>query len=207
MYLLGRHAGLDHRGLCGIHERARPADKGLTGIGHPGRGPGCELLLRRRALHGVQPVNDLQAIRILGRQLLQVLLEDDRALIAVGIEQHHIALMLLENGAQDGEHRCDSAATGQQQKVLRQIPGREQARGRHQLDGVTHLNPVANPVGASSLVDALDSHPQGIVEHRGTGHGVAARHIAALDRQSQSQKLAGTIAELLSQSLWHLEHN
>jgi hypothetical protein len=116
MYLLGRHAGLDHRGLRGIHEGARPADKGLACIGHPGRGPGCELLLRRRALHGVQPVNDLQAIRILGRQLLQVLLEDDRALIAVGIEQHHIALMLLEHGAQDGEHRRDSAATGQQQK-------------------------------------------------------------------------------------------
>ncbi|MPN17406.1 hypothetical protein SDC9_164759 [bioreactor metagenome] len=63
-------------------------------------------------------MHDLQALWILAGQTLQIVLENHRAFVPISVEQHELALMLLQHSAQNREHRRDAAPARHEQKIL-----------------------------------------------------------------------------------------
>ncbi|MNN16707.1 hypothetical protein D3C81_1298560 [compost metagenome] len=80
-----RHAQALERADGRVHERARTTNECL-GIDKRPRQFG-QLPDARDALHRIQPVDDLQALRMSAGQVPEFILEYHRGLIAVGIDQ------------------------------------------------------------------------------------------------------------------------
>ena len=84
---------------------------------------------RRRPVQRVEPVHHEQPLRA-AAQLAQLGGEDDRALVAVGVDQHDPAAPGRQRRLEDGHDRGDPAAAGEQQEV-----GVERARGERARPG------------------------------------------------------------------------
>lgn len=102
--------------LDGVHERLRAAHEGLTvGVrGEHGRQP----VHGGQALEGLQPVDHEQPVRVVLGQRPQFVAEDDRGLVAVGVQQHHPAPALGQRRFGDRQDRRDAAASGDEQQVI-----------------------------------------------------------------------------------------
>ena len=206
MHLLVRQAGLGSSLHRGVHKGTGAADEQRRR--RPGPQPGRELGHRGHTLHAVQPVLDLQPLRVSPGQLVERVAEDDRAFVAVGVEQRHAPRASCQYRAQDGQHGCDAAATGQQHEVAVKRAWREHACRRQHLQRVARAHLVAQPVGAEASSDALDCHAQAFVQARRAGHGVASgqlRYVAALHGQTQRDELASVVGEGLRLIRRHLK--
>ena len=152
-------------------------------------------------------MDDRQARRVRFSECLELVLEDDGFFVAVGIQQRDAAASLGQHRAQDGKHRRDAAAAGQQQKVAIERARMEHAGRHHHLDGVASADVVANPVGAAPAGDALDRDARRVVHTGRARHGVAARHMAPVDAKAQRQELARLVGKGSGQIGWHIERH
>ncbi len=203
MHRLARQAGSLERGHRPVHERPRAANEGL-GLGEA-FGKGRQLLGQWSALDAVQPMDDLQPRRVMQRQLTQQIAEDHRVFIAIGIDQANPPAARRQRCAQDRQHRRDAAAAGEQQQVSVQRLRHEHAGRRQHLHAVAGAEPVAQPVGAAAVGDALDRHAQRLVVQRAAGQRIAARQPVVTVRYAQGEELAGAITEALRQRRGHVE--
>ena len=185
---------LAQRGDDHLHEGRRAADEGVPGGVR--RRERLQLLAGRQALHGLQPVHDLQPVGVLGGQSAQLVGEDHRALVAVGVEHHDPAGAVRERGAGDRHDRGDAAAAGEEQQVGVERGRGEDAAGRQHPHGRADLEVVADPVGGVAVDGALDRDGQRAAVVRARGQRVAAgREAVAVTRHRQGQELARLVLE------------
>ena len=137
MHMTIRHAqaleGVDAR----VHKRPRTTYKGLGEQKRP-RQFG-QLLNAGDALYRVQPVNDLQALRISAGQGLELILENHRGFVAVGIKQENAARTGKQGRTQDRQHRRYPAAAAEQQQVAVEVARHKNPRRWQHVNRLTDL--------------------------------------------------------------------
>ena len=196
MYLRCRHFQGVERLASGFHEGPRPADERLP-VGERGSQL-SERGSRRQPLQRLQPVHHGQPVGILCREFPQRVGEDHRPLVAVGVDQHHLAAAFGQRRLANRQDRSDSAAGGQQQEVVVEGFGYERARRRQHVNPHAGMSVVAQPVRRVAVF--VPFHGDG---HRLVSERRAAQRIAAGDRagsvagNTQRQELAGGVAQPL----------
>jgi hypothetical protein len=106
----------------------------------------------------IERVPNLEPVRVLELQRFELFAEDDRAYIAVRIDQPEPSRRGDERGLDERDARRDAAAAGEEADGTRLVVEDEEARGRDDHQGVTLLDVIVDPVGDAAFVDALDGH-------------------------------------------------
>ena len=161
---LRRRPDVLQRLLGRSHEWPRPAD--VRVVADVGRRKPGQRGRARQTLHRLQPVHDRQPVGVLGRQLAQRAAEDHRVLVAVGVDQHHLAAALGERGLADRHHRGDAAAGGQQQEVGVERLGDERARRSQHVHLHAGVRVVAQPIRRVPVDGPLDGHGHRVAGER-----------------------------------------
>ncbi|MCY1509265.1 hypothetical protein D9M68_436030 [compost metagenome] len=198
--LAGRQQGPFH----GIHERPRPADIELrTGVAAHHL---AHFAVGEEALHRVQHVHHFQPIHMGLGDGPQLVAEDHRRLVTVGVDQLDAALAGLQRRLEDGEHRGDPrAATEQNQVVLAGTQVEVPSRWQH-LQQVAGAHLVVEPVGHPAAVHPLDGDLGQVVAIRRAGHGIAARQPLATERHAEAEELPRLVAEAFFQPRRYPQH-
>ena len=146
-------------------------------------------------------MDDLETLREFGKPEVDLVFEDDRALVAVGVDELHVALGGAERGLQDGEHRGDAATPAKQyDPVLALVRAqREAPLGWLHQNPVSDVHLVVEPVGNAPVIDAFDRHLG-----PGIGPGRARKRVATMQLHPfpgnlEGEELPGPIAELFLQ--------
>ena len=194
---LARHAGGQQGILDHGHERTGTAEIGL-GVLEPFQGR-HDILGPGETLDGIEMVDQFQAAGICLRERLELGIEDDRGLVAIGVEQPHPARATPERALDQRHHRRDAAAAAEQQQRGRAFAEHEAAGRRQHVEGSTLFQGVVEPVRPFAAGHPLDRNLGKAVGFRGTRQGVAAVEGAIGRRHAEGQELPGPVAEFLGQ--------
>ena len=210
-------AAREQRFLRRVHHRPGPADEegrdlgrvdqhfqdlvALRAIEHPVE-QGNILGLFRKEMMDFQPIHET----IL--ELRQRVEEDDRAAVAIAVEEREPALRLVEHGRfQERHDRRDARAAGKGDIMVgggRVEIAREAAVRRHHLDRVAGLQPVIRPIGEEPAGNPFDGDGERPVPRRDAERIIAA-DIFIFDLSLERQMLAWLEFEGLAQIIRHGE--
>ncbi|MNM83054.1 hypothetical protein D3C81_951000 [compost metagenome] len=203
---LGRFAHCQQRALHGVHERSRPTDE-VVAAGRSAQQM-TDLMVRQKTLHRIEDVHHVQLIRMRLDQLAQLVLENHRRLIAVGVDQLDRSPTAVQHRFENGKHRGDARAAPEQDQGLFGVRLRVQAEmpGRWQ-----HFQPVADlhfvhPVRHPATVDPFHRDLGQRVREGRAGHGVAAGQQFAGQGHAKTQELARFVAKALTQGWRYVQH-
>ena len=144
---------------------------------------------------------------VAGEQVEQLLVEDDRGLVAVGIEQPDAARAGAQRRLDQRHHRRDAAAAAEQQQRRVAVLQHEAAGRRQDVQRAAFLQRVVEPVRALAARHPLDRH----LEMAAVGLGRARQRIAAVEgalvvRHPEGQELAGAVLEPVGEVFGHLQN-
>ena len=108
-------------------------------------------------MQGLQPVDHRESVWMLLLQHAELVGKDHRVFVAVGVEEHHVAGMHIQCGAQDREHRRDPGAASKQQQITAPVTRGEDPAGWEHPDLVPNFDVVAEPVGGIATNGSLHS--------------------------------------------------
>ena len=208
---LRRQAGSEQRRLGLVVDAVRAADEGVVDVaGVDERGEELADLVAAEAAVVERQVGRLlrehhvqrQARQVAVLEVLDLLGEHRRALLAVAVDQREARLRLgAEDGLHDRQDRRDAAAAGDAEVVARRarVERNEEAPlGRHHLQRVAGLERVVDPGREDAARHLADADAQLAVGRAGADR-VRAALLAAGDDLLQRQVLALGEAELLGE--------
>jgi hypothetical protein len=184
-----------------------PSAASIIGPGHARRiadQRSDRLVAARAVQHAVEKVDvafflgkemvERQSAEVAILQVSQLFEEDDRAAVAIAVEQGELALrFFLQCCSQKRQDWRDARAASNPDKVTlggRREFGREAAVRRHDFDRVAGLEAIADPVRKNAAGDALDRDHPVLLGRRSAQRVVAANFLTA-DGRFQRQMLPG----------------
>ena len=204
---IGRNTGRGGAGLDDVHERGRATDEdvrvGRTGVGEERR----DVVGGHVSLVGVEMMVHGQPVRMRGGEFVDGGAEDDRGIVAVGVEQPDGPCAAVEGLLDDREHRRDSAAAAERDdRAVVVVPFAEDTGGRHHLEFVAGCHMVVQPVRHHTAGHALHGDGKPVVDGRGARHRVAAHHVVAADVGADRAELPGLVVIEVAERFRHVHH-
>ena len=152
-------------------------------------------------------MGDLQTILVLAQQLRELVLEDDRLIVPVGVDQLDRTRCVRERGLQDRDAGRDPGSPAEEDDRRIPVLQDEDPVRRHDLERVPGRNGVVHPVGGAPVDHALDRHLVGGIQSRRAGERVTANETLPVHLDAKTQELPRLVGEALGELGGNVEHD
>ena len=152
-------------------------------------------------------MGDLQTILVLAQQLRELVLEDDRLVVPVGVDQLDRTGCVRERGLQDRDAGRDPGSPAEEDDRRLPVLQDEDSVRRHHLECVPGRHGIVHPIGGAPVDHTLDRHLVGGVESRRAGERVTANETLPVYRDAKTQELPRLVGEAIGQFGGNVEHD